>query len=91
MTEHDIAPYLAALLAGLAAGVFHFHALEAGTRAVLVEARAGRAALLKLARIAVTSGLLIGAALAGTGPLLSAALGIGIGRILILRRLGDQR
>ena len=43
MTEHDIAPYLAALLAGLAAGVFHFHALEAGTRAVLVEARAGRA------------------------------------------------
>ncbi len=77
---------LTALALGILVGLWHFHALRRGTEALMLEDSAGRAALLVLARFAVTIGFLVAAALAGAWPLVGGAAGIGIGRALVLRR-----
>lgn len=79
-----------ALLAGIAAGVLHFTALRVGTDALILGGSLRRAGWLTLGRFALTLAVLAGAALAGTWPLLAAALGFGIGRVITLRRARVQ-
>lgn len=76
----------AALAAGTGAGLAHFRALRAGTRALVADRAPGRAAALTLARFTLSGAVLAGAALAGTLPLLAAAAGFALGRAVELRR-----
>lgn len=74
------------LAAGLALGLMHFATLRKVTQMYLSGGSYGRAIALQLARLALLAAALSGLALAGAVPLLSAALGLLIGRAVIFRR-----
>jgi len=76
----------AGLVLGGAVGAAHFGALRASV-GLIVEGGAMRALLLQLARFAGTGVALAGIALwLGAWALLAAAAGIGIARVVMLRR-----
>ncbi|PFG62308.1 F1-F0 ATPase (N-ATPase) AtpR subunit [Thioclava sp. ES.031] len=75
-----------ALILGIGVGLLHFTLLRAGTDAMLLESKALKAIALTVLRFGLTIAVLVGCALLGAVPLLAAALGIGIGRMLTLRR-----
>ena len=76
------------LAAGFALGLFHFHSLRWNC-AFFARGQAGRALLLQLARLALVGLVLFGLARLGAGPLLGGALGLVIGRMLMMRRERD--
>lgn len=75
---------LLATLFGILLGWVHFSTLSRVTDLLVTGRLIGVG--LQMGRLAVLSGFLIGCALVGSGPLLGAAAGIGIGRIVALRR-----
>ncbi|WP_168175156.1 ATP synthase subunit I [Thioclava sp. F28-4] len=77
---------LTSLALGIGVGLLHFALLRAGTDAMLLESKALKAIALTVLRFGLTIGVLVGCALLGAVPLLAAALGIGVGRMLTLRR-----
>jgi hypothetical protein len=83
------APLLAAfwLLAGLAGGGAHFALLRWNTRLYLGGGSVARALGVQALRLAATALLLAFAAWHGAWPLLLAAIGVALARLLVLRVL----
>ena len=79
------APF-AALAIGLAAGLFHFSTLGAVTRLYLQGGFMGRAVALQILRLGLLAAVLAALAFAGAVPLMAGALGLLIGRAIVLRR-----
>ncbi|MCE7027739.1 ATP synthase subunit I [Jiella avicenniae] len=75
------------LLAGVALGLAHFGALWRQAQALAGKVRPSRAAAEVLARFAVLVAGFVAASLLGAGPLLALALGVMIGRWLVMRRV----
>lgn len=75
------------LLAGLAGGTAHFALLRWNTRLYLAGGALGRAVGAQALRLATTTVLLGFAAWHGALPLLLAAIGVALARLLVLRRL----
>lgn len=82
---HPLPFGLAALLAGLALGLFHFSSLRRVSALYLSGGPVWRALTLQLARFAFLIGLFVLLARAGATPLLAGALGLLIGRAVVLR------
>jgi hypothetical protein len=78
-------PLLAAAL-GIAMGVLHFATLERVTRLYLKGGSVGQAVALQVARLGLVTAFFVGLALLGAKPLLAGALGLLIGRAIVLRR-----
>jgi hypothetical protein len=76
---------LAALAVGLALGFLHFRSLRRAADA-FARGEAGRALALQLVRLALLGLFLFAAARAGALALLAAALGIFIGRAVVMHR-----
>jgi len=89
MSAFDTLPLPAAALIGLALGVVlgiaHFASLKRVTMLYFAGGAPWRAVGFQLARLALLTVILTGLALMGTVPLLSGALGVLIGRAIILR------
>ncbi len=87
MTEFltALAP-LAAAAVGLTVGLFHFSTLEKVTRMYLHGGSLGRAIAFQIARLGLLAAVLAVLAHAGAMPLLGGALGLLIGRAIVLRR-----
>lgn len=71
---------------GVLIGAAHFHALRLNVRSFLLADRPWRAIALQGARMGATAAALLGCALAGSVPLLSALAGLLLARRLALRR-----
>lgn len=83
-------PYLRAALflpAGIALGGAYFGTLVWNARLYL-SGGAGRAVAIQLGRFALLVGILSGIAQLGAQPLLWAALGVFVGRMIVVRRFG---
>lgn len=79
------------LLAGLALGLFHFATLRRVTDLYLSGTAPARALAFQLARFALLIGALVLLAIAGAAPLLGGALGILLGRAIVLRRTREAQ
>lgn len=86
MTPSLVLLSLTAGFGGVAVGVLHFSALDRVTQLYLGGGSVGRALLLQLSRLAVLGALLTGLAMLGALPLLSGALGLLVGRTIVMRR-----
>ena len=75
------------LAAGIAGGSVHFALLRWNTRLYLAGANVARALGVQAARLAAVAALLVVAALHGAMPLLAAAIGVVLARLLVLRVL----
>lgn len=75
------------LLAGVALGLAHFGALWRQAQALAGKDRPKRAAAEAVLRFVVLLAGLVGASLLGAGPLIALALGVMIGRWLVMRRV----
>ncbi len=85
-------PALAACLAaGIALGVAYFMMLRRTVDLLTAGGSPGKALLLIAARMALIGGGLVLAALTGAGPLLAMALGIWIGRSIVMRRQAGRQ
>lgn len=85
-TALDIALTLLFLLLGAGAGYLHFRMLRQGTSALVEEQQMRRAVVFTLGRFALTIAVLAAAAWAGAGPLLACAIGLFLGRGVLLRQ-----
>ena len=74
--------------AGAGVGVLFFRALLWNARLVVGGGRVSAAVALTLGRFLLMGGLLTLAAFEGAAPLLAAALGVFVGRFLVLRSMG---
>jgi F1F0 ATPase subunit 2 len=81
-------PVLLGLAAGLATGVFQFATLHRLSAMYLAGASPARTIALQLARLALVAAVLFGLAQLGAPALLAGALGIFLGRAVVLRRTG---
>lgn len=70
---------------GLAAGMFHFATLARVT-ALYLAGKAARAVSLQFLRLAALTALMTILAMLGMGPLAAGALGVILGREIVLRR-----
>jgi len=89
MTGEETRYLLAALatLAGLGVGWLHFHSLKVLANRIVEGDR--RAVALQILRLAMLAGFLLFCAQAGAIVLLAAALGIFLGRMMVMR--GQRR
>jgi F1F0 ATPase subunit 2 len=72
------------LAGGFAAGLLHFHLLHWNTR-LFMTGGGPRAIAVQMLRLLALAGVLVGAALLGAMPLLAAAAGVMIARVLVVR------
>lgn len=86
MTPVDIALTVLFLVLGAGAGYLHFRMLRRGTTAIVQEQSTGRAIFFGVARFALTIAVLAASAWAGSAPLLACAIGLFIGRSVLLRQ-----
>lgn len=85
----SLSPAVAAVfgfVVGLALGLFHFATLRKVTALYVAGGSAGRAIALQVARLVLLAAVLAGLALAGAVPLISGAVGLLAGRMIVLRR-----
>lgn len=85
LTSLPVGGILLGLCAGLLLGIGHFASLRWNAD-LLMQGRAARAAILMLGRFALLGLVLFGLALLGALPLLAGALGVILGRMIVLRR-----
>lgn len=77
------------LLAGVLAGVLHFHLLARNVR-LFTAGRVGPGLLLQSARLAATGTVLVALARLGAGAVLAGAVGVLLARHRALRRAGSE-
>ncbi|MDD2875934.1 MAG: ATP synthase subunit I [Acidiphilium sp.] len=73
------------LAAGVGLGVLYFNILWWSTRAFIPRGHIGTAIALTIVRVVLLAGSLVLAGLTGAGALLAMALGVLIGRAIVLR------
>lgn len=76
-------PYLAV---GILLGIVYFGAIRLSARLIAANGRVTTALALTVGRFIVLGALLALASLQGTLPLLATALGIAVGRVLVMRK-----
>ncbi|MCR8549923.1 hypothetical protein M4578_19015 [Salipiger sp. P9] len=91
LADLPLLPAALGLMAGLALGLVHFATLRRVTALYLSGAAPARALAFQLARFALLIGVLVLLATAGAAPLLGGALGVLLGRAIILRKSREAR
>ena len=73
--------------AGIVAGLLYFHGLSWNARLFAKDGRTAASIALMITRIGLLAGLLTCASLEGAMPLLMMALGVFVGRFVVMRRV----